>query len=65
MGLDVARFQKTATGQFVRAGARGGGSGVVIHGGVTLTGIHNMQQFERELQKRKRQRAAARRGNRG
>lgn len=61
LGVDVTRFQKTARGQFVLAGAAGGGRGVVISGGVHLHGIQNVSQLENELQRRAKQRSQPRR----
>jgi hypothetical protein len=62
-GIDVTRFQKTARGQFVLAGAHPTG-GVTINGGVHLHGVQNVKQLENELAKRNRQRAHARRSTR-
>ncbi len=63
--VDVTRFNKTASGQFVLAGAHGAGShDIVIQGGVHLHGIQNMKQFEDEWNKRHKQRGHQRRSTR-
>ncbi len=63
--VDVTRFNKTASGQFVLAGAHGAGShDIVVQGGIHLHGIQNVQQLENELAKRKKQRGRQRRSTR-
>ncbi len=63
--VDVTRFNKTASGQFVLAGAHGAGSGnITIAGGIHLHGIQNMKQLEDELARRRKQRARQRRSTR-
>lgn len=62
-GVDVTRFQKTARGQFVLAGAHPQG-GIVINGGVHLHGVQDMKALENAMAKRAKQRAHARRSTR-